>query len=95
MSEENPNNATAPRSVDQQQACSPFVERRNYLGREYLRIGGVVVAMEGDICHDFEMDGRCWTEVVLDEAAARITAAMKANDQVSNGQADRNQHSKD
>lgn len=61
--------------------CSTIVQRGNYLGREYLRVGGVVVALEGDICRDDNTVDRVWTETTLDEAAARITAAMKVDEQ--------------
>lgn len=43
-------------------------------GRWFLRVNGVVVAMETDPCRDSGLEGNRWDEKNLHEAAERINA---------------------
>lgn len=45
-------------------------------GRYVLRVGGVSVAMETDLCRDDLIADRLWAKGSLEEAAARINAAL-------------------
>lgn len=46
-------------------------------GRYCLRVGGVTVAMESDLCRDDLITARFWDKTSLDEAADRINKAVR------------------
>ena len=50
-----------------------------HLGRWYLVVNGVYVAMEDDVCHDPAIDGKFWTKKGLDRAAELITSERWAS----------------
>jgi len=51
-----------------------IVEVVLHLGRYWLVVRGVFVAMETDVCRDPEYDGRVWTEQSLRQAADDINS---------------------
>jgi hypothetical protein len=47
-----------------------------HLGRYFLVVGGIYVAMESDPCRDPAFDGKTWTESMLRTAAGYINANL-------------------
>lgn len=47
----------------------------NWLGRDFLKVGGVTLAMEGDFCRDCTIEGGVWTPETLRKAARKINRA--------------------
>ncbi len=55
----------------------PFAVVVHSHGRWILRVGGLVLAMEGDPCRDASFVETQWTKQSLDEAATHITIAWR------------------
>lgn len=47
------------------------------MGRFHLFVAGVVVATQGDVCRDPEIDDHIWTDQSLEQAAQRINLLHK------------------
>jgi hypothetical protein len=47
-----------------------------HTGRWCLMIARMVIAVEADPCREFTLDGSVWTKHTLEQAAARINAAL-------------------
>ncbi len=45
-------------------------------GRYFLTVGGLYVAMEGDICRDPSWAEKVWDKTMLDEAASKINGSV-------------------
>lgn len=43
-----------------------------YVGRDYVTIYNIVLAMEGDPCHDLTFKGNTWTKETLKQLVERI-----------------------
>jgi hypothetical protein len=48
----------------------------NWLGHDFLKVGGVTMARAGDVCRDAKIFGSYWTSEMLHEAARRINRAV-------------------
>lgn len=59
------------------EAVEPFVDTPLCCGRFWLRVCGIHVAMQGDLCRADTFDARCWDENELREAAGLIRAELE------------------
>jgi hypothetical protein len=58
-------------------ALAPLAEVSFACGRWYLKVGGVTLAVEADLCRSTDFDDRCWNRENLTEVARRINDAQR------------------